>query len=784
MNDAAIDLSKQRKSPIAMAAALLKRGFKPIPERANDRKPLLGDQWHKVEVTEKTLAKQFRYTDINVGVQLGAVSNKLTDFDANCKEARDLAPHFLPKTGMIFGRASARRSHYEYFTNLCNTRTEDAIRFSDPVEEARGKAALGDHKDMILELRIGGGGKAAKSTFPGSLHWATAEPIEYEPGFDGEPALVDGDKLLCAARLCASACLLSRHCKDLTIDAARAIGDLFASVKASGVEAQQVAEAVCAYRNPDTAQATAFVAAVAAGYASYTSSVGNPLAKLLRLKLKDGRRVVERIVLWLSAMPEEGLGEGREDGGYEGCALGKSSRVDPHVAKLNEQFALVILRSGHAFLKTDEVDEQGRPRLTLWNTDTFMEWLNDRHIISNEKRVKLASYWRSHPQRRKYKGIVFAPGRDGEGYYNLFRGFPVISANDGDYSTFRDHLLTNICGKNEAYYTWVFGWFADIIQRPGQKQGTSIVLRGDEGVGKTIVGEIFGHLLGAHYLLVAGSRMVIGNFNAHLIALLLLQADEAFWAGDHGAEGAIKSLITAPTLPIEFTGKDSFNVDNFVRLFVTGNTDWLVPAGLGARRWAVFDVLSRCKDNHDYFAKMRTEMAEGGYAALMRDLLAFDLKTVDLRTVPKTSAILDQKILSLNPEQTWWLDILQAGKLPWGARNLGPRSCPVELVMDSYIVHAKEQGAPRRRSETALGLFLKKYVPGLRKARQEYELHDQWAGVKKQYKHVYEFPALRDCREAFKKEIGQDLVWDDAGENWLPSAGAYEQAPVDENIPF
>jgi hypothetical protein len=358
-----------------LARDLLKRGFKPIPERPDNRAPMLGDQWHKVEITEKVLDTHFcKYSDLNVAAQLGPASNNLTDFDADCEIARTLAPRFLPKTDMIFGRASARRSHYEYYSDLCNTRNEDAIRFSDPVE-ASGDAASGDHKNMILELRIGGGGKGSKTTFPGSIHYLTHELIEYEPGCDGEPARVDGKELLRAATLCATACLLARHCKELTIDAGRAIGDLFAGCKASVSEARQVAEAICAYRNNDTSQGTGFVTAVASAHASHTSDIGNPLAKLLNLKLKDARQVVERIALWLGAMMERGGDEGADD------SYGRptpSRGVDPHIASMNEQFALVILRNGHAFLKHDEVDEHGRPVLTLWSADTFMEWHADR----------------------------------------------------------------------------------------------------------------------------------------------------------------------------------------------------------------------------------------------------------------------------------------------------------------------------------------------------------------------------------------------------------------------
>jgi hypothetical protein len=128
-------------------------------------------------------------------------------------------------------------------------------------------------------------------------------------------------------------------------------------------------------------------------------------------------------------------------------------------------------------------------------------------------------------------------------------------------------------------------WFAHIFQHPGQKCGTSVALRGKMGVGKTKVGEVLGTLLGVHYKPVSDPRYVTGRFNSHMVSLLLLHADEGFWAGDKKAEGKLKDLVTGKKHPIEFKGREAFWIDNHVRLLVTGNPDWIVPAGFEERRF-------------------------------------------------------------------------------------------------------------------------------------------------------------------------------------------------------
>jgi hypothetical protein len=54
---------------------------------------------------------------------------------------------------------------------------------------------------------------------------------------------------------------------------------------------------------------------------------------------------------------------------------------------------------------------------------------------------------------------------------NLWSGFAIAPAANptARYGVFRDHLLTNVCGGDEAKFRWVFGFFAQIVQRPHEE---------------------------------------------------------------------------------------------------------------------------------------------------------------------------------------------------------------------------------------------------------------------------------------------------------------------------
>ena len=134
--------------------------------------------------------------------------------------------------------------------------------------------------------------------------------------------------------------------------------------------------------------------------------------------------------------------------------------------------------------------------------------------------------------------------------------------------------------------------------------------------------------------------------------------------------------------------------------------------------------------------------------ALLDHLLTFDLSTVNLRQIPNTAALLDQKIASLPPEKGWLLDLLRSGRLPWGGSE--DNECPVDALFDSYVEYAQRQGARRRSIETAIGAMLRKTFPTLRRVR---------GTVGNERAYVYRFPPPAECRERFDELIHGGIDW-------------------------
>jgi Family of unknown function (DUF5906) len=436
--------------------------------------------------------------------------------------------------------------------------------------------------------------------------------------------------------------------------------------------------------------------------------------------------------------------------------------VEAIVAEINKSFAVII--AGDRVGVLQEIDNGFR----ILGIDGFKCWLaNQREVMRNRRPVARSKFWLEHPARRQYQSIVFAPGIIVPRVYNLWHGF-AVEPRPGNCEKFLAHLRDNVCRGDPVLYQWVEAWFADIFQNPGTKPGSSLAIRGEPGTGKTKIGEVIGSLLGRHYLGVSDQRWVTGQFNSHLVACLLLHADEAFWAGDLSAEGKIKDLITGHEQLIEFKGKEPVRVANHLRFLVTGNPSWIVPAALRERRFAVLEIGEDHRQDHRYFAAIDAEMNAGGREALLCHFLKnVDLTRVNLRQIPQTAALLEQKVASMTLEQGWWMEILKNGTLPgdWD----GNGKAPTDLLYQHYIEHSKCRGSVRRSIETQLGNFLHDMVPGLTKPKTTYRYYER--GTEKTKRgYVYAFPPLSECRHAFSQKLGgSDLPWDD-DDSWTPDS--------------
>ncbi len=390
----------------------------------------------------------------------------------------------------------------------------------------------------------------------------------------------------------------------------------------------------------------------------------------------------------------------------------------------------------------------------------FINYYSNKQVWGVDKKGKpilipMGHAWIVSKYRRQYKGIRMTPMLDDDEYFNLWKGFTVKPVK-GSWKLMKRHIFKVLCDGNKKLFQYVMGWFARMIQQPGSPGEVAIVLQGGRGTGKGMFGNAICMLLGQHACHVTNGKHVTGNFNAHLEDCVFLFADEAFWAGDKAAENVLKGLITEPVTPIERKFGDLKHTVNMLHILMASNNDWVVPAGLDERRYCVLKVNNSMAGDFEYFAALQYEINNGGLAAMLHELQNLDISTFNVRDVPKTPGLLEQKLHSLEPIQAWWYQKLQEGEIH---TDFSWKCIPSRQAYDDYHhTVTRISGGIRKLSETGFGIALKKLLPEGWPVKKKKKSSNMF--VPHPVNH-YELPELGDCRKHFETLVGTSIPWDE-----------------------
>ena len=444
--------------------------------------------------------------------------------------------------------------------------------------------------------------------------------------------------------------------------------------------------------------------------------------------------------------------------------------INRKIEELNRHHAVVMV-GGRCVVINETLDPAfGGTSVTYSSVDDFRNCYRNQKVWvpcgeGKTKQVDVGKVWLDSEQRRQYKGVTFYPGASSNGYYNLFRGF-AVEPRKGDWNLFRDHIYNVIAGGNEERFSYLIAWMAHTIQHCGDfRPGVTIVLRGGQGSGKGCFATIFGNLFGSHFKHITQARQLTGNFNDHLKNAVVVFVDEGFWAGDKQSEGALKAMISEDRIAVEPKGKDVFYVRNFIRIIIASNNRWVVPAGLGDRRFFVVDVSPRHVQDHHYFKVIFGQMESGGYSAMMHDLQQIDISGFNLFEYPKTEALFDQIHQSMSPTQKFWYEKLRSYSVHDDFSRF-PTYISTASFYEDYIEFCRKIGERHPASNRSFVIELKRMCPGIVRVRRSTDNGREWS---------IELPDLGEARIRFQEFVGKAPVdWDDEAEgNPMPRDGPF-----------
>lgn len=349
--------------------------------------------------------------------------------------------------------------------------------------------------------------------------------------------------------------------------------------------------------------------------------------------------------------------------------------LNDFVLEFNKTHAQVIIGGKHKIMRIIPAGEYRES----WVSYEFIDQEALRKIYSNEQIQVGVKYrgdisvpdmkdkisaWANHPNCRKYKErVIFHPGKEfSSDYFNLWQGFAIEPAEGANTDIIKKHIEEIICANDPVLVKYFYDWVAYTMQYPDRPAGTALVLRGEKGTGKGIIGHFLRRIWGSHARHISNPNHLVGQFNSHLMDACFLFADEAFYSGDKQHEGVLKALITEPIVMIERKGVDATSQPNYLKIFMVTNDDYAVPASKDERRYCVYDVSNARKGDTNYFDELSAACEDKKVqATFLYEMLNRDISKFRTSVIPESQGLKDQRLHSLNSIGEWLADSLMQG---------------------------------------------------------------------------------------------------------------------------
>jgi uncharacterized protein DUF5906 len=457
------------------------------------------------------------------------------------------------------------------------------------------------------------------------------------------------------------------------------------------------------------------------------------------------------------------------------------------IARINAAGYFVLTLNGDIY----KIEPGGG--VTVQKRDGFRNVFACRYArITDDKSIGADIAWRCSPKRREFGGIGYWPGNHGHpaNSYNLWQGWG-IEPKQGNWSIIYDHILNVIADGDALKANYILDWCAHMVQRPWEKPGVALVLRGRKGTGKTILTELLVSVVGRpNTLITADGKKLFGQFNWYLADKLLIGAEEAFFVGNRELNDQLKHLLTGGEIEVEQKFGQRIIMKSMHRVIMTSNHDQVVAASDDERRFFVCDVSEKRRGDDPYFAPLvRVIKGEDDptLAAFMYELQTRDIADWKPEQAARNVANVDlarQKLLGLEPPLQWLLeqiDKLDVAPVVQTAEDVGhPSEVDLALGAIPKIAHGPNLVPDNQHSsEWERGQMLDEYrtwakSAQVRGATDFTSAEIFWGSIKRLLnndifpgrrlfrssggKRFVALPARQEMREGFNRLLGGKVV--------------------------
>lgn len=329
-------------------------------------------------------------------------------------------------------------------------------------------------------------------------------------------------------------------------------------------------------------------------------------------------------------------------------------------------------------------------------------------------------YW-TGAKIRKGAALLPPPLACPDDWLNLWAGYEVQPA-PGDVTPFEEYVYDVLCSGNEDMGWYVMQWLGHMVQRPGEKPGTALILLAGEGAGKGTLGEILREIFGMTFQ-SSSLKQLVGRFAAFAANLICILVDEASTRNED-QEDRLKNIITEIQQTTEKKGMEAEPTISLARVILTSNNMQAVRASKGSRRFIVprmnpdyeanesnprhAEATAYWREFHDWW--------RGNVPAIFDYLLSVSLDGFDRYSAPESDRKAELVLENLKPMESFLVDYMDRPDFGKFNTVLGTKAeqglITCRVVVDAYCEHLNVIGyrgpdlKPNRGLSTRMGKLL------------------------------------------------------------------------------
>jgi len=223
-----------------------------------------------------------------------------------------------------------------------------------------------------------------------------------------------------------------------------------------------------------------------------------------------------------------------------------------------------------------------------------------------EKEVSFIQAWIKDPKMRTYNRMETAPPplNVGAKVYNKWTGFPIEKValdTSADTSIIYKHI-DYVTNHQKDAYEYLLNWLAHMVQKPGEKPMTAILIGGEQRSGKSVIGEhLMRKIIGLDRQIITDKISALCGEHASSENKLLTTLNEGDGRDTHAIDNHIKDYITREYTRINPKYHADYMGRVIDRVIVTTNSSNPLPIKKGDSRWTVITTDNSICSNREHF---------------------------------------------------------------------------------------------------------------------------------------------------------------------------------------